>query len=239
MNSTKELYEDSSINEQYRTGFVSLRGRMIAVLTACILSIICQLLAAFYTFNAIFLITGGASPDLIGTAGQNLENIGKLTFAIALIAIICLLIWVYRAYKNLPALTDEHTQWSPGWAVGGWVVPILNLWRPFQVIKEIWEKSANDTKRTDMGSVITGIWWGGYLVLHFYSKFADKVVDKASQKDLFAVSEAIHHVGYAALLSAGIYIFTMFLVYRMTTMQDEKARQQTKVEAAEEQETVQ
>jgi hypothetical protein len=58
-----------------------------------------------------------------------------------IVASILFLIWFHRAYKNLRPLGAVNLTYSPGWAVGGFFVPFLNLVRPFQVMREIWKAS--------------------------------------------------------------------------------------------------
>ncbi|MGD9589074.1 MAG: DUF4328 domain-containing protein [Pyrinomonadaceae bacterium] len=55
--------------------------------------------------------------------------------------IVFLLIWMYKAYRNLTPLRAYHQEFSPGWAVGWWFVPFLNLVRPYQVVREIYSES--------------------------------------------------------------------------------------------------
>ncbi len=54
---------------------------------------------------------------------------------------ILLVIWAWRATKNLVAWNLRH-RWSPGWAIGGWFVPVANLWIPYQVVQEAWRSTA-------------------------------------------------------------------------------------------------
>jgi hypothetical protein len=54
--------------------------------------------------------------------------------------LVCIVVvgrWIYRASTNAHAISDEMTI-SPGWAVGSYFVPILNLFRPYQAMREIW-----------------------------------------------------------------------------------------------------
>ncbi|HWQ36469.1 MAG TPA: DUF4328 domain-containing protein [Blastocatellia bacterium] len=64
-----------------------------------------------------------------------------LQVVIYIATIIAFLMWIHRAYRNLEPLGVKHPQYSPGWAVGAWFVPFLNLVRPFQIIREIWTES--------------------------------------------------------------------------------------------------
>ena len=56
-------------------------------------------------------------------------------------AAIAFLAWLNRASNNLATLGVAGQRFSPGWAVGWWFVPIFWLWRPYQVVKEVWQGS--------------------------------------------------------------------------------------------------
>lgn len=58
---------------------------------------------------------------------------------LALVAVVWL-VWFYRSYRNLEALgrSRSHGAW---WAVLGWVLPIVNLFRPRQIAGELWLES--------------------------------------------------------------------------------------------------
>lgn len=82
-----------------------------------------------------------------------------------------LLLWLYRAYCNLPALGVERPRFSPGWAVGYWFVPVLNLIRPCQVMVELAQGS--DPRNTPSGrksghrpgwNTLILVWWIGNVL---------------------------------------------------------------------------
>ena len=47
------------------------------------------------------------------------------------------LIWLYQARANLRSFGIRRLSYSRGWVVGGFLVPGLNLFRPYQVIREV------------------------------------------------------------------------------------------------------
>lgn len=49
---------------------------------------------------------------------------------------ILLLIWVYRA-ATAAAQLGIPARRSPGWAVGSWFIPVLNLWWPYQSLRDM------------------------------------------------------------------------------------------------------
>src|SRR5438093_12382214 len=55
------------------------------------------------------------------------------------------LTWLQRAYRNLPALHATELRYTPGWAVGSWFIPLVNLFAPHQVVSELWKASDPST----------------------------------------------------------------------------------------------
>src|SRR5664279_2860174 len=45
---------------------------------------------------------------------------------------VCFSMWFHRAYRNLPTLVNGQLLTTPGWAVGSFFIPFLNLFRPYQ-----------------------------------------------------------------------------------------------------------
>jgi len=98
--------------------------------------------------NLIDMIEAGEPVSHADALGNDrLVNGLALVWLLAFIAAGGVFIWWFRrAYGNLPALGVPQ-KYSPGWAVGAWFVPILNLFRPWKMTEEIWRGSSPD--RTD------------------------------------------------------------------------------------------
>jgi hypothetical protein len=102
---------------------------------------------------------------------------------------IVFLMWTHRAHRNLPALGAERLKFSPGWAVGYFFIPILNLFRPYQVMCEIWRES--DPARLPMrdetsgitkvsSTAVVGLWWSFSLLVHIANQAARPLCDKST-----------------------------------------------------------
>ena len=55
--------------------------------------------------------------------------------------VVAFCMWLHRAYKNLRAFGAFSLDHSPGWAVGSFFVPFVNLVVPYRAVKEVWQKS--------------------------------------------------------------------------------------------------
>lgn len=75
----------------------------------------------------------------------------SLSTLIFLVTSVLFLVWIHRAYSNLQVFGTQGLQHSPGWAVGWWFIPIFNLFRPYQVMKEIY--LASDPKQDAQSSI--------------------------------------------------------------------------------------
>jgi hypothetical protein len=73
---------------------------------------------------------------------------------------ICVVVWFWRAYKNLKLMGRAAR--APGWAIGGWFVPIMNLFRPYQMMKELARESPR--VRGGEGAGAVGLWWLLHLI---------------------------------------------------------------------------
>jgi serine/threonine protein kinase len=80
------------------------------------------------------------------------------------------LAWFRRAYLNLPALGARRLRYRPWWAVGAWLLPVFSLFRPKQVLNDIWRASdpdlapdQADTWRKRPVAELLGWWWLAFL----------------------------------------------------------------------------
>jgi len=107
---------------------------------------------------------------------------------------VTLIMWLRRAYYNLHQLPDIRPDYSDGWAAGAWFVPFINFWRPYTIMREVWQ----DTQRAALGrivvpSTLVGWWWVASVLKliiaritwHMGSSFDS---DTFTQEDMLATS---------------------------------------------------
>jgi len=54
---------------------------------------------------------------------------------VAILAVVTLLVWQYRAARVARTL-GYPARHRPGWGVGFWFIPVVNLWFPYQAIRD-------------------------------------------------------------------------------------------------------
>lgn len=111
------------------------------------------------------------------------QSIALIYVVVYIVSIVVFIRWFRRAYYNLGRRTEcAH---SEGWAAGNWFVPIISLFRPYQIMKEMWMKTTRLTlsktqEKVQKDSVENiGIWWFLWILSNYVAKYATKRAFKA------------------------------------------------------------
>lgn len=125
------------------------------------------LLWGYMILNAV-AETGSFYTDVVSGRTQDALNLTDLltlaNILVLLVTSVVVLRWIYRASVNAHAAAPGLTI-TPGWAVGWYFVPIANLWKPFQAMKEIWLGSHFGANwEGGHTSDLLNWWWGLYII---------------------------------------------------------------------------
>jgi hypothetical protein len=93
-------------------------------------------------------------------------------------------VWLYRAARNLPALGRHGMKTSPGWCVGSFYVPFVNLIRPAMALAEVLRASdpapqadGDGWRMAAASSTLVGVWWSTWLASTLISNVASRIAD--------------------------------------------------------------
>jgi len=93
--------------------------------------------------------------------------VGFLSIATFIITAISYLKWVYQANLNCSGFTNEGMLFTPGWSIGYYFIPLMNLYNPFKAMKEIWNVSENPKDCHYYGNKILTLWWAFWILNGF------------------------------------------------------------------------
>ena len=81
---------------------------------------------------------------------------------------------------NAGLLGAKDMKFSPGRSVGWFFIPVVNLWKPFQAMQEIYNASLNPANWKDLGKPkIVLQWWGLWMISNSLNQFNNKKAEKA------------------------------------------------------------
>lgn len=115
-----------------------------------------------------------STADAIYQRQSIIATISLITFILSAI-LICR--WIFLANRNLRTFSTKKIEFTPGWAVGWYFIPIAHLWKPYEVMKEIWNFSINHTEaeRAHNSPLILKWWWFLWIMVSFLSKIAMRI----------------------------------------------------------------
>ncbi|MCE7055046.1 DUF4328 domain-containing protein [Algoriphagus sp. AGSA1] len=95
---------------------------------------------------------------------------------------VAFLLWFRRAYFNLHQ-KSKALNYDEGWAVGAWFVPILNLFRPYKIMKELYAESSfwlktNGIKVNGEAGQYVLPWWLLWVLTTFLGRIVNKLPEE-------------------------------------------------------------
>lgn len=97
--------------------------------------------------------------ELLDWAVPTLSTLlGSAFVFVYLASAIVFLMWIYRAHRNLRALSGVTMKYTAGWVVSSYFIPFVNLVTPPRAMNELWAVS----RKSPNGSFVS-FWW--FLVI--------------------------------------------------------------------------
>ncbi|MCW6009469.1 DUF4328 domain-containing protein [Micromonospora sp. CPCC 205371] len=94
---------------------------------------------------------------LLDTAAAGDILVSLVAFFLLLVAATLVVVWLYRARRNLDKLGTAEGAMGPGWAIGGWFIPFANFVIPFRVTSAVARGSLPGS------AWLTATLWGWWL----------------------------------------------------------------------------
>jgi serine/threonine protein kinase len=136
------------------------------------------------------------------------------------------LVWFWRTRVNAESFSPGRIRYAEGMAVGGWLIPFVNLIIPKQVINDIWTASnpavpqwyGYGPRPTSQRGLVNG-WWTMWLIYFFFGTFSsyESWYDASSIEDAEGTIALALFTDFFCIPAA---ILALILVSRLTTIQD-------------------
>jgi hypothetical protein len=106
--------------------------------------------------------------------------VGQLGLLLASYVIIAM--WIHRVASNTRCLVGpRYMDYTPAWAVGWYFIPIANLWKPYQAMKQVWTLNfaRHPATPADAGLLLP-LWWFLWLGWNIISNVAGRMSWRAT-----------------------------------------------------------
>ena len=132
--------------------------------------------------------------------------------------------WLNSCYRFAEDVIGASGFKNKGWTATGWIIPFFNLFKPYQIINEIYKAgspnySIPDGWKKEGGSGLLMIWWIFWSVAHLVGVILGKQLLGVSVRDDMSVEQSIglieFHAGFCIMYLV-ISVLWLFVAGSMT-----------------------
>jgi hypothetical protein len=211
---------------QYARPYQSARGRAKWAVGTSIAALVLQVVLLVSCAMQLAMLYSAQQGVGLGEGFASWNDARQLAVSVAagiaeVAALIALLFWVYAAHANLPALGNAHLDFTSGWAVGWFFVPIANLFKPHQIVSEIWRGSDPAVLRAAMpsGTALVSWWWWWRVLSAIVERIMTAIQGETKSVDGF-IGLTWFIIGLIVVLDIPMLIFQILVVRRVQGWQD-------------------
>lgn len=162
------------------------RAKIAQVLIWCVMGIsILSIGSSYLQLNLLQAVQNEefVTDQMLSTNDMREQILAMIYLIVYIISIVTFIQWFRRAYYNMNIRTNcSH---SESWAAGSWFVPVISLYRPYKIMKEMWEeatriiKAKSETYISNENTILIGGWWALWIFSNYIGKYAAKSAFKA------------------------------------------------------------
>ena len=137
----------------------------------------------------------------------------KLQFGAAMVGVLLTLVaavsicrFMHRANTNLRVKGVTGLEYTPGWCIGWWFIPIANLFQPRNAMAELYRASSRPTEadwRYTQLPQAMNTWWACWVAGSIISRLENRL---AAQTDLGMAAIPLSWLSTGILVGAAFYL---------------------------------
>ncbi|MFB0620220.1 DUF4328 domain-containing protein [Streptomyces sp. AGS-58] len=165
-----------------------------------------------------YLAGRATAADVLAADSDALAKLGSVWVLVLVggAAGIAVAVWLWRARINSELMggAAAHRR-ARGWAVGGWMTPVANLWIPYQVVSDVWRASA---PRRSVPVTLVSAWWALFVAANIVVKPMQwRVANNLDSEHQVLTNANLSTLLTALYVAAGLLL--LLIVRRVTTWQ--------------------
>ncbi len=141
-----------------------MRGMGVATVIMLVVAILTEMMADMSPFAARSMAQRALENDDLDLLNQARLIDGLIampSLGALIVAGVLVIIWLYRARKNLDAFPEATGWMRPGWAIGGWLIPFANLVIPGRMMASV----VRESMPASGGMIaLVWLWWFGWII---------------------------------------------------------------------------
>jgi hypothetical protein len=163
-----------------------------------------------------------ADPDLDPTTTELVLGLHVAHLVVVFATFVVFGRWIVLAKRECRRLGATQLEYSPGWSVGWYFVPIANLWKPYQAMAEAfrasrsWSGPRNGWKRLRVPAIVP-LWWAAWITSSIVDQVSTRLTMRASTVEEWGRASLSDVV--AGLASIVLGVAAIALIAKLTDLQ--------------------
>lgn len=211
---------DAAAKKQFlKPNFQRANNALIIIAFICFLDVVAGI-SSYLQLNLLQDIQEGMFvAESVLEDNDNREFWVAIIYTIASISGAVIFIqWFRRAYFNMH-VRFGNGQHSEGWAAGSWFVPIISLYRPYQIMKEMDEKATQKIRTLTNNTIhentmFIGLWWFLWIVSNYLGKYILKKAFRGETIEDLINLTTVEMVNSGVGIVLGFFVIKVILDYR-------------------------
>ncbi len=153
---------------------------------------IMMLISSYWQYGLLQDMKSGTlySQEVLETNDLREQFLAIVFLMLYITSAVTFILWFRRAYFNLHQKINHLTH-TEGWAAGSWFVPFINLYRPYQIMAELYNETAEllakrgFKRKVKLDTTFVGIWWFLWLVSNLLANIVFRMSNSATDIDQF------------------------------------------------------
>ncbi|MFE9017442.1 DUF4328 domain-containing protein [Streptomyces sp. NPDC007808] len=200
-------------------------GRAVAVLLGLVIATdLFAVWADIMSYDVLGTLADGDFTEAVQRRAERADSLSAAAGVAQTVALlstgVVFLVWFHRVRVNAEVFDPFGHRKKRGWAVGGWFVPIVNLWFPRRVALDVWDASSPWAAPRPHGLVNS--WWTAWVISLLAGRISATTYRRA--ETAAEVRRAVGQVLFSDAVDIVAAVLAIVFVRALTRMQDTKAR---------------
>lgn len=159
---------------------------------------IISFVSGYFQYRLLQTIAKGGEISMTAARMNDMREkiIGIIYLLTYIVSAVIFIQWFRRAYFNLHQKV-EHLSYSEGMAAGCWFIPFVNLYRPYQIMRELYRETRliNSIDYNSKTTRYINWWWGLWITNGVFGQIIFRTSLKAKSIEALINTTTISMIG--------------------------------------------
>ncbi|WP_372369419.1 DUF4328 domain-containing protein [Candidatus Uabimicrobium sp. HlEnr_7] len=148
------------------------------------------------------------SVETVEKSNAQMQMLSVAQLILYFLVFVSFCLWFYGVHEDLESFGVKDLKYSHNQTFWGFVIPIVNIVRPYKIANEVWIESSVDEKQRKKSPVVL-LWWSCVILSMVFGYASGVFVAFSDNVEMFKNSILLLTVADGLVILASIFAFSM------------------------------